>query len=311
MPSLVVLGAGGFLGRTLLAEPNLPPGVKAVARTLPNRSYDGARRLSWVAADLTSPGSLDSVIESGDTVVNLAYMPDAGEEANLRLIDSALESAVKKEAERFLHCSTAMVAGAVKAALVDENVACEPVTSYERAKLAVERRVLDAHRGSLEVRIIRPTAIVGPGGQNLLKLANSILCGNRLVNYGRASLFGRRQMHLVSARDVSAAILHLAELPGRLGGSVYIVASDLDPENNFASVERILAEALGRGARSVTPFPVPRQILPLILKAVGKSDADPARVYSSRKLADTGFRPVEPIQTAVRRFAESLRGDAC
>lgn len=310
MASFVVLGAGGFLGTTLLAEKNLPLPVKAVGRSIPTEQPETTQLVDWVIADLRHPGSLDAVIESGDIVVNLAYMSDAGGEANLRLIDNVIASAVKSGAQRVLHCSTAVVAGSTKATLIDEDVRCEPATSYQKTKLAVERRVLEASRKGLDVGILRPTAIVGPGGRNLLKLANAIRSGNGVVNYLRASLFGRRPMHLVSARDVVGALLHLATLPGKLRGNIYIVASDFDPENNFASVEPVLAKALGRKIWSAPPIPMPRQVLPLMLKARGNSDADPARVYSSMKLTATGFCSVESVSTAVRKFGESLSGDA-
>jgi nucleoside-diphosphate-sugar epimerase len=107
---------------------------------------------------------------------------------------------------------------------VTESVTCVPATPYERIKWALERQVLGIHSESLDVGILRPTAIVGPGGANLLKLARALRGGSAVVNYLRASLFADRPMHLVPVRNVAAAVLHLAALPGPLGGNIYHVA---------------------------------------------------------------------------------------
>jgi nucleoside-diphosphate-sugar epimerase len=143
---------------------------------------------------------------------------------------------------------------------------------------------------------------VGTGGKNLLKLCNSLRFGNPLVNYLRASLFGRRAMHLVPVQDVAAALLHVVALPGPLGGAIFNISADDESGNEFAGVEAILREALGMPPRAVAPLPLPGWILSTLLRLRGYSDWNPARAYDSGKLQRSGFDRSVSVTAAVREF---------
>jgi nucleoside-diphosphate-sugar epimerase len=307
MPALVILGASGFLGRTVLASPYFPMPIKAVSRKAPSDANYDHGKITWLEADLSAPSALDDVLEPGDVVVNLAYMSNAGDAVNLSLIDNIVQACLRRRAARLVHCSTAVVAGAAGLSRVLETTPCCPLTPYARIKFALEQRVLDATRRGLDVGILRPTAIVGPGGQNLVKLARSLQSGPAIVNYLRASLLARRPMHLVPVRNVAAAVLHLAGLPAPLGGNVYHVSSDDDPDNNFRSVEWTLSVSLGLKPRSLQPLPVPASVLLPLLKAMGRREMDAGASYDSQKLLATHFKPVDTVLDAVREFGESLR----
>ena len=306
MPSIVILGAGGFLGRALIASSTVSLPIKAVARNIPSDAHLTQEGVTWIAADLLIPTSLDLVLERDDVVVNLAYMSDASATKNIRLIDNLIEACLRVRVARLVHCSTAVVAGATRASRVSESTKCMPLTAYEQTKWALEQRALNAVSRGLDVGILRPTAIVGPGGQNLLKLARSIQNGSQIVNYLRASLFGKRPMHLVPVGDVAAALLHLAVYPTALSGNVYLVTADDDPENNYQSVEGILLRSLGRAPRKWPLLPIPPQVLSLLLKLRGRSEASMDRMYESQKLRTTKFTPCHSIAVAVREFGENI-----
>lgn len=307
MPSLVILGAGGFVGRALIAGGYSPIPIKAVARNIPSDADLTRERATWLAANLLTSTSLDEVLEPCDIVINLAYMSHAGKAENVRLIDNVIEACLRFRVARLVHCSTAIVVGAAPASRVVESTPCEPRTPYERTKWALEQRVLSALSRGLDVGIVRPTAIVGPGGQNLLKLARSLQNGSRIASYLRACLFGRRPMHLVPVRNVAAALLHLAVLPTALNGNVYQVSSDDDPDNNFHSVEGMLSRSLGLEPRKLPLLSLPGQVLALLLRFLGRSDTNLARHYDSTKLMATGFMPLDSVADAVREFGESRR----
>jgi len=307
MPSLVILGAGGFVGLSLLSAGQFPMPITAVARSIPPNAAHPDRGITWLAADLSIPTSLHNVLSPGDVVINLAYRSDAGEAENVAIIDNIVEACLRSRAARLVHCSTAAVAGAAQSSRLDETCPCVPSTPYEQTKWVLEQRVLSALSRGIDVGILRPTAIVGPGSQNLLKLAKSLQNGSRLASYLRASLFGRRPMHLVPVRDVAAALLHLATLPGALDGNIFIVSADDDPKNDFLSVEDILLRAMGRGSRTVPPVPVPRLVLSLLLRLRGRSGADVSRRYDASKLLATNFRRVDSVAGAVCEFGRSAR----
>ena len=306
MPSLVILGAGGFLGRELLASADVALPIKAVARAVP---FDVGLHagVAWHAADLLAPGSLDSILERDDVVINLAYIAGGSTAENLRLVENVVDACIHYRVARLVHCSTAVVAGAALATRVTEATVCVPHTSYEMTKLAVEERALRGMSNGLDVGILRPTGIVGPGGQNLAKLAESLQRDNRVVTYLRACLFGRRPMHLVPVRTVAMALIHLGLLPGEIDGNVYIVSSDRDPDNNFRDVEALLLRSLDLPPRVLPLLPMPKQLLSLLLRLRGRSDTNMEREFSSEKLLATNFTPVDSVGAAVSAFAESLR----
>jgi len=307
MPSLVILGASGFVGRAVITAGRFPMPVKAVSRKIPTDADLNQEGMTWLEADLSVPGSLDEVLEPGDVVGNLAYMSDASAATNVSLIDNVVEACLHSRAARLVHCSTAVVAGAARQTRVIESTPCVPLTPYERTKWALEQRVLSAVPRGLDVGILRPTAIVGFGGRNLVKLASSLQNGITIVNYLRASLYGRRAMHLVPVRNVAAALLHLARLPVPLDGNIYHVSSDDDPDNNFRSIERILFLSLGLKPRKLPLLPVPTGVLSMLLRMLRRSETDTARVYDSQKLLHTDFKPVDSILNAVREFGEEMR----
>lgn len=305
--SLVIVGANGFLGRTLIARGDFPLPVKAVARITPPDVNELESAVTWIKADLTMPTSVDSVLEANDVVLNLAYMPKAGKEDNVRLMQHLIEACLRRRVARLVHCSTANVIGATNASTVVETTPCLPVTLYEQTKWTLEQLVLGAVSRGLDTVILRPTVIVGPGGQNLVSLARSLRRENSVISYLRACLFDRRPMHLVPARDVAAALLHVALLPGTLRGEIYFASADDDPSNNFQAVEAILSEVLGLRSRKLPPVFLPRGLLSLLLRMRGRSEWKPNRVYGSEKLRSTGFRPQDSVASAVRAFGESIR----
>jgi nucleoside-diphosphate-sugar epimerase len=298
---LVVLGASGFLGRHLIEGVRKSGGgLRAVTRQ-PN-SLTSTAGVEWIQADLTDATSLERALRSDDTVLNLAFMPSAGMADNLAALDNLISVCSKRGVKRLIHCSTAMVAGSTRVHTIDEATECRPVTSYERCKLALEQRLLAEARSRMEVVILRPTAIIGPGGANLVSLARSLLSGSPVLSYVRRSVFGNRPMHLVPVSTVVSAILHVAQLPSQIDGETFYVSADDDPDNRFAVVERILRSSLGLPPFQARAIPVPPGLLSVALCLRGRSDVDPARIYLWNKLRHTGFSPKETLADAIHDF---------
>lgn len=305
MTSLVILGAAGFLGKTIIkcaSNERLP--IKAIVRKKTTETAINNEGVSWHELDLLTPGTLDKVIEMGDIVINTVYIPTDNKKDNLLLIDNVLTSCIKKKAKRIIHCSTADVVGTVKDINIDESTICNPLTPYEQVKFDIEQHITNSPLENIETIIVRPSAIVGAGGKNLAKLAGSLMHGNKLVNYLRASVFRKRKMHLVSAHNVAAAILHLSSLQNVLSGSTYFISSDDDPDNNFLSIEKILLQALGLKNRKIPLLPIPSFFLSTLLVLKKRSGVNLARTYKSKKLLNTNFTPIDSLHNAVSQFAK-------
>ncbi|PKO85208.1 MAG: nucleoside-diphosphate sugar epimerase, partial [Betaproteobacteria bacterium HGW-Betaproteobacteria-12] len=157
---------------------------------------------------------------------------------------------------------------------------------------------------------LRPAAVFGAGGQALRTLVASLRNGSRLANYARASLFGRRAMHLVPVETVVAALLFLCARREALHGEVFIVAEDDAPLNNFRDVERALLAALHRPDYPLPPLPLPAGLLAALLRLRGRSELDPHCRYSAAKLRAQGFAPPVAFAAALAAQAERLAGEA-
>jgi nucleoside-diphosphate-sugar epimerase len=307
MSSLVVLGSSGFLGKAFLCNNNLIKPIKAIVRTIPANVDVSKNKVTWIEADLMDPSSLKSILSEGDVVINLAYISDSDRDKNINLINNIIEACIHSKVSRLIHCSTAVVVGQIAIHRVNELSPCNPVTVYEKTKLALEQCVLNASLRGLDVGILRPTAILGHGGKNLLKLAYSLTHGNKFSNYLKTCILGKMPMHLVPVRNVVSALLHLALSAKNLEGNIFIVSSDEDKDNNFQKVEEILLEELGLN-KSLFPriiFPVFLQVL--FFKFINRNDINMYRTYDSTKLKNHGFQHVDSVNEAVRQFSRPIK----
>jgi len=308
MNSLVILGARGFLGKSLINSGNLASPVKAIARSIP-ANVNMCQKVTWIEVDLMSPSALIGVLSEDDIVINLAYIPDSDKLKNVTLINNIIEACVYSKVSRLVHCSTAVVVGDITINHVNELSPCNPLTLYEQTKLALEGCVLSASLRGLDVGILRPTAIVGHGGKNLLKLAHSLTHGNKFINYLKTCVLGAMPMHLVPVRNVVAALLHMALLTKQLDGNIFIVSADEDIDNNFQRVGEILTEELGLN-RNIFPYiTLPRVLQLFLFKIINRNDINMNRTYDSKKLSDYDFEPIDSVNEAVRQFAHSIKQD--
>jgi nucleoside-diphosphate-sugar epimerase len=153
--------------------------------------------------------------------------------------------------------------------------------------------------------IVRPTAVFGPGGKNLLKLARETAEDSTALCYLRACVQGFRRMNLVSVEAVCAALAHVAILPESREYDVFIVSDDDAPTNNYHDVERVLRRAF---ARRDYPWPV-LAVPPMVesgLRRLAGSSTNTQRRFVGEKLAATGFRKPVTFDVALQRYAEYL-----
>lgn len=299
---MCVTGASGFIGSHLV--PALTSqGV--LLRKLQRRAFSDLQDTHQVfRGDLFDPSSLDYFLDGADTLVNLAQpsglLSDEQFSAGMyNLARTAREVGVR----RVLHISTAMVIGVPSSNTVTEETVGMPKTTYELQKFSAEQTLRSELGSDVDFGILRPTAVFGAGGQNLLKLAGVIESGStperRLLRF----LHGRRRMHLVSVQDVADAIVFLAFLPRPLAGNVFLISADDEPANNYQAVDAILGAALGK------PLPrssasMPSSLLSLLLRLAGHSQADPRLVYDASKIRSWGFQPRSDFASALKEFAE-------
>jgi len=306
MPSIVILGATSFIATELINRGPYRLPIKAVARTIPlDQEYH--YKVEWLQADLLNLNSLDEVFAEGDLVINLVYMRASASDQNHQVVNNIIHACLKAKVAKLVHCSTALVVGATTVSDISESTPCLPLTDYEVTKYELEQFILsDSHIG-LDLAVLRPTAVVGVGSENLVKLSRQLIKSSRITNYLRSSLFGNRPMHLVSVQMVSEALIHLIFLPNSLSKQVYIVAADSDVDNNFKKVEELLRKALGLKQRKIPLLPIPQFLLGLLLRLLGRTDFSLSRHYRTDKLKNTGFQTTSSIRKAVMSFGISIK----
>lgn len=201
MNTIVVVGASGYIGRYLIAE--LVRCGNARIKVLSRASQGGAVRLPFpagvevVEGDLCDANSLKQLCEPGCVVIHLAYLWAGSEKQNLTAINNLIDACEAVRVKRLIHLSTAMVAGRNSGDRISEPDACIPVTEYAITKLKIEERIVKDSAHSFDTVILRPTAVFGPGSENLKKLASDLLAGSRIRNYMKSCLFDKRRMNLV------------------------------------------------------------------------------------------------------------------
>jgi nucleoside-diphosphate-sugar epimerase len=303
---IILLGASGFIGRQLLREVDCYA-ISPVTRRLNQQMPADLAVRNWLVADLLNPRSLDAILTPGSTVINLAYSGHSSSEDNITMVEYLVQACRRAKVSRLVHCSTAVVVGENPSTIVSEDTKCLPITPYEKTKYKIENLLLDSASGDFNISILRPTAVIGSGGHNLKKMLYEIEAGSSAVNYLRSSLFGKRRLNLVAAKDVAGALIHLCTLDSCHSG-VYICSADDDPLNRYDQIETIIRELLGKQAR-IKPIPIPEQTLKLVLR-YGRSGAGRFvnRYYSSAKLLRTGFQRRESVAQAVREYVQSEFG---
>lgn len=305
---VAVIGASGYIGQKLLSDFKSTGGLRV--KVLCRKSMlmpVNACNAEFVEGDLLSLSSLQGFLEPGCTVVNLAYLWNDGEIANLAAINNLLTVCEDVEVKRLIHLSTAAVVGRVKQRWVSEATPCNPLSEYGRTKLKVERAIIEASEHGFDVAILRPTSVFGPDGDPLKKLAQDIGTGNGLTNYLRACLFGARRMNLVPVSNVITAIEFLMHYEKNLRGEIFFVSDDDSPHNNFAYVEAVFLREFGVGPHRFPRIPLPLSVLDFLLNVMGRDNTNSRCNFAPNKLQDLGFTRSVTFQDALAEYAAWFR----
>jgi nucleoside-diphosphate-sugar epimerase len=305
MQTVAITGGNGFVGSRLVQRLARRPEIetRALVRSSKRPQIAASDRMTIVDGDLADPAVLERLLRPGCSVVNLAYDPDAPAQINLAAAEALAQACTKFKVRRLVHCSTAVVVGKTRLERIDETTACHPQSAYEQTKLAVENLLLEKARGNFELAILRPTAVFGAGGRNLVKLARDLTHGPRWANYLRSCANGHRRMNLVEVDNAAAAAEFLLGAENRVDREIFIISDDEDPQNNFHDVERHLMQAFGIADYPLPRITVPKTVLSLLLRARGRSLSNPDTVFASNKLSERGFSKPTQFAAGVAAFA--------
>ncbi len=235
---------GGHLARFLAGRGHEVRGlVRPASRdraAVPSRAG-----IDVVLGDLTDPASLAPACAGVDVLYHIAatyrtagQRDDAYRAVNVDGTHALLDAARAAGVTRFVHCSTGGVHGHIEHPPADEDAPLAPGDIYQATKLEGERAARAAGRGSgMEVVVVRPIGIYGPGDTRFLKMFRAI-AGRRFPLIGTGRVF----YHLTYIDDLVEGFRLCGETPAA-AGRTYLLAGPR--YTTLAELIRVVAEELG------------------------------------------------------------------
>jgi nucleoside-diphosphate-sugar epimerase len=306
--NIAISGGGGFLGRrlaeALLADPRVDR--LFLADIAPIQGFPKDRRLVLATVDLSDPNGAKAVVEGADVIFHLAAVVSGQAEAEFEFgmrvnLDSTrgLLEAARSEGRcpRFVFASSLAVFGPPMPAVVTEDTAVHPQSSYGTQKAIGELLVSDySRRGFVDGRVMRlPTVCVRPGRPNAA--ASSFVSGIiREPIHGEKAVCPvgpDQELWLSSPHTAVENLVHGASLKAEALGSQRIInvpGITVTVAEMIAALERVAgAEVSGRV--NFGEAPAVRRIV----------SSWPARFDVSRAIG-LGFSRDAGFESLVRRF---------
>ncbi|MDX6632012.1 MAG: hypothetical protein QOG26_17 [Solirubrobacterales bacterium] len=272
--------------------------------------------------DVTDPGSLAAAAKGVDGVFNCMgifeqWVGDPGEfdRVNAEGAASVVRAALAAGAGRVVHTSTFDVFHAERGGtVVESRVADYPkATAYERSKQHAEELVVAAAGGGLDLVIVNPATVYGPGPWAPAGLDDA------LRDAIRRRLPACPPGGLTTAYVDDVAAGHLAAFDRGRAGERYILA---DGYATIRDLCRVAVEEAGRGfVPPSIPMPIARAMAgagEAISKVIRRPPILPrgqleflswqARADSSKAQAELGFAPTpwqEGVKLTVRWMLET------
>jgi len=306
---IAVTGASSFIGRHLVDALSGfdDADIRLMTHVRPLGDMVRPRNAALFQGDLLKPETLDGFLEPGCTVINLVNLTGPAEKGSQAAMTNLAMACRASRVKRLVHCSTAVVVGNIPDDNITEETQCRPVTGYEISKYETECLLRRLAADNFELAVLRPTAVFGVDGRNLLKLADGVAGGNRLGNYLKSCFHDRRAMNLVFIDNVTAALLFLANSDREMQGDIFIISDDDDPMNNYRDVEKFLMDRLGCSDYKLPRFRVPKPARRILLGLAGRSNSNSGRIYNSGKIFNAGFRKACSFEDGLESFAAWYR----
>lgn len=239
---------GSFVCRQLLENGHT---IRAVKRTSSKMTLleDIEHRIEWVVGDMNDTEFLEESLEGIEAVIHAAAIISFDKRWEQKMYHTnvlgtadLVNTCLKLNVKKFLHISSVAAigrkAGQIKLSEADRWEGTEFDSIYARSKYLQELEVWRGAQEGLEVKIVNPSVILGPGlwGQggstSVFKYA-----------YDEKSFHPEGTVNYVDVRDVSSAVVKLIE--SDIKGERFILnAGTLSYKEFFGQI----AEAFGKKA---------------------------------------------------------------
>jgi dihydroflavonol-4-reductase len=234
---------GGHLARALVARGDA---VSALVRNEgPAAAALAQAGIALVRGDVRDPAALAAATADVDVVYHVAAMyrqaglPDEIYRAvNATAVKEIVEAAARAGVKRVVHCSTVGVHGDIAHPPANEDAPFDPGDIYQVTKLEGEDLARDAAtRLGIEVTIVRPTGIYGPGDRRLLKLFRGV-ARRRWVTLGAGDIY----YHLTFIDDLVEGFYLCATHPAAANRTYILAGGEVTTLNALVA---LVAEGAG------------------------------------------------------------------
>lgn len=253
--TVLVTGATGFIGQAL-ARRLLAAGerVRVLARRPDRVAAAGLAVQEVYEGDITDAAAVERAVAGAGLVYAIAgtfrepgLSDERYREVNVGAVDHLMRAARKHGVRRVVHCSTVGIHGNVVGGPADEDAPIRPDGIYEATKAEGDRTALGHARAGLEVAVVRPAPVYGPGDTRLVKLFR-LAARDRVLLLGS----GRPHYHLVHIDDLVEAFRLAGMTPG-ISGEAFIVAGAERP--TLEDLVRRIGRLTGHPAQTVVKLP--------------------------------------------------------
>lgn len=311
---------GGAVARAFAARGY---GVRGLVRT-PGRPAPISSAWQEHVGDLTDPQSLRGLCEGADTVVHTAAVVSDWDREEIfwrinrdgtrALLDEAQRACVR----RFVYVSTADVFGFGTDTEIDEQSPKQcPPYPYSLSKLEGERLTWQRSGRGLEISVVYPTWVFGPGDRHLVPELIDGLRTRQLVYFDG----GRTPLELTYSANLGEAVA-LVALSEEAAGEDYLVGDEYGA--TFGEFIDLLARGSGlKPPRFSVPLPVAYGAAavsetvaratrsskrPLLTRYAIRSAGSGMR-YRLAKIRGLGYRPHVGLEEGIERTLGNLAGD--
>jgi nucleoside-diphosphate-sugar epimerase len=244
---------GGHLARALAARGDT---VSALVRSHGTAATELAQcGISVQIGDLRDATALAAATTGVDVVYHIAAIyrqaglpRDMYRAVNATAARDVVAAAARGGAKRVVHCSTVGVHGDVKHPPANEEAPLEPGDVYQETKLEGERLARETGaKAGIDVTIVRPSGIYGPGDRRLLRLFRGVARG-RWVTLGSGEIY----YHLTFIDDLVEGFLLCGIHPAAANRTYILAGGEVTTLNELVG---LVAEGAG--------VPAPRWHLPV------------------------------------------------
>ena len=233
---------GGHLARGLLARGHT---VRVLVREREKARELQTAGLDVAIGDIRDQAAVRAALQNIDVVYHIAaiYRQAGVTTATYRAVNSTavgeiIEAASKAGVKRVVHCSTVGVHGDIKHPPANEDAPFSPGDVYQDTKLEGEQLAREIGKQTgVEVTIVRPSGIYGPGDRRLLKLFGGV-ARRRFPMLGSGEIY----YHLTYIDDLVEGFRLCGELPAAANRTYILAGGEVTTLNELV---KLVAEVAG------------------------------------------------------------------